>query len=77
VKGGLIGLEIKTTTRELTYNAEDFKQVASGYVSLITNAANAEVARERLYRRITRHQFDTHADQRGLSEAKMIREKPL
>ena len=66
-------MEIKTTTKELTFNAEDFKQVASGYMSLIANAANAEVARERLYRRITRHQFDTHADQRGLSEAKVIR----
>ncbi|MBE9478454.1 MAG: KamA family radical SAM protein, partial [Chloroflexi bacterium] len=64
---------MKTITEQLTYNAEDFKQVASGYMSLIANAANAEVARERLYRRITRHQFDTHADQRGLSEAKVIR----
>jgi lysine 2,3-aminomutase len=66
-------LETKTSTKELTYNADDFKQVASGYVALIANAANAEVARERLYRRITRHQFDTHADQGGLSEAKVIR----
>jgi len=66
-------LETRTSTKELTYNADDFKQVASGYVALIANAANAEVARERLYRRITRHQFDTYADQRGLSEAKVIR----
>jgi len=64
---------MKTITEQLTFNAEDFKQVASGYMALIANAANAEVARERLYRRITRHQFDTHADQRGLSEAKVIR----
>jgi lysine 2,3-aminomutase len=63
----------KTISKELTFNAQDFKQVASGYVALIANAANAEVARERLYRRITRHQFDTYADQKSLSEAKVIR----
>jgi lysine 2,3-aminomutase len=64
---------MKTITEQLTYNAEDFKQVASEYLSLIANAANVEVARERLYRRITRNQFDTYADQSELTPARVIR----
>ena len=64
---------MKTITEQLTYNAEDFKQVASEYLSLIANAANVEVARERLFRRITQNQFDTYADQGELSEGRVIR----
>ena len=64
---------MKTLTKTLTYNAEDFKQVASDYLTLIANAANVEVARERLFRRITRNQFDTYANQSELGEGRVIR----
>ena len=66
-------MAMKTISKELTFNAEDFKRVASDYLDLVANAANIEVARERLYRRISRHQFDTDADQKRLSEGKVIR----
>jgi lysine 2,3-aminomutase len=66
-------LETRTNTKELTYNAEDFRQVASDYLSLVANAANVEVARERLFRRIHRNQFDTYADQSELTEGRVIR----
>jgi lysine 2,3-aminomutase len=64
---------MKAITKELTYNAEDFKQVASDYLSLVANAVNVEVARERLYRRITRNQYDTYANQSELTEGRVIR----
>ncbi len=66
-------MTMKAVTKDLTYNAEDFKQVASDYLSLVANAANVEVARERLFRRIHRNQFDTYADQSELAEGRVIR----
>jgi lysine 2,3-aminomutase len=66
-------LTMKAITKDLTFNAEDFKQVASDYLSLVANAVNVEVARERLYRRITRNQYDTYANQRELTEGRVIR----
>jgi lysine 2,3-aminomutase len=66
-------LTMKAITKDLTYNAEDFKQVASDYLTLVANAANVEVARERLYRRITRNQYDTYANQSELTEGRVIR----
>jgi lysine 2,3-aminomutase len=64
---------MKAITKDLTFNAEDFKQVASDYLSLVANAANVEVARERLFRRIHRNQFDTYTDQSELTEGRVIR----
>jgi lysine 2,3-aminomutase len=66
-------LTMKAITKDLTFNAEDFKQVASDYLSLVANAANVEVARERLFRRIHRNQFDTYTDQSELTEGRVIR----
>jgi lysine 2,3-aminomutase len=66
-------MTMKSDIKDLTYNAEDFKQVASDYLSLIANAANVEVARERLFRRIHSNQFDTYADQSELTEGRVIR----
>jgi lysine 2,3-aminomutase len=64
---------MRTVAKTLTYNEEDFKQVASDYLTLIANAANVEVARERLFRRITRNQFDTYANQSEVGEGRVIR----
>jgi lysine 2,3-aminomutase len=64
---------MKTALKSITFSAEDFKQVASDYLSLIANAANVEVARERMFRRMTRNQFDTYANQSELGGGRVVR----
>jgi lysine 2,3-aminomutase len=62
------------TVREIsTFGLEDFKQAAADYLPRLASAANAEVARERLFRRITSNQFDTFTHQSELPEGKIIR----
>lgn len=59
--------------KTITYDVDDFKQVAQEYLSLVAGAVNVEVARERLFRRVTRNQFDTYADESELTEGRVIR----
>ncbi len=59
--------------KTITYGIDDFRQVAQEYLTMVVNAANVEVARERLFRRVTRNQFDTYADESELTEGRVIR----
>lgn len=59
--------------KKRNYNVELFKKVASEYLSIVANAANVEVARERLFRKININQFDTYDNQNELSDGRVVR----
>ncbi len=59
--------------KTITYGIDDFRQVAQEYLALAANTANVEVARERLFRRVTRNQFDTFSNESELAEGGVIR----
>jgi lysine 2,3-aminomutase len=64
---------MKTLAKTFIFDIEDFKQAAESYLPVVANATNVEVARERLFRRVTTNQFDTFADESQLAEGKIIR----
>lgn len=64
---------MKTLAKTFIFDIEDFKRAAEYYLPAVANATNVEVARERLFRRVTTNQFDTFADENELAEGKIIR----
>jgi lysine 2,3-aminomutase len=63
-----------TRIRNLSsYNLEALKTAAKEYLEFIAPAANAEVARERLYRKISTSHFDSYADESNLYEGRFVR----
>jgi lysine 2,3-aminomutase len=64
---------MKTLAKTFIFDIEDFKRAAESYLPVVANATNVEVARERLFRRVTTNQFDTFADESQLAEGKIIR----
>jgi lysine 2,3-aminomutase len=64
---------MRVHTKTITYDVEDFQRVAADYLTVVASALNVEVARERLFRRVTRNQFDTFAHQSELGEGRVIR----
>jgi lysine 2,3-aminomutase len=64
---------MKISAKELVYDVEHFKQVASYYLSSIANASNVEIAREILFNEININQYDTYTNQSELLEGRVIR----
>jgi len=56
-----------------SYNLESLKSVAGDYLEFIAVAANVEVARERLHRKINTNQFDSFAGESTLYEGRIVR----
>jgi lysine 2,3-aminomutase len=56
-----------------SYNLNSLKTAAREYLDYIAAAANIEVARERLYRKISTSHFDSFAHEANLYEGKMVR----
>lgn len=62
-----------TDVHTVSYTAEHFREVARGFLKIVATAANAEVARERLFRRLNTNQFDTYANENELTEGRIVR----
>jgi lysine 2,3-aminomutase len=64
---------MKFRKEKTDYSLEAFKQAAPDYLSLVATASDLEVARERLYRRISINQFDTFGSEASLYEGRIVR----
>jgi lysine 2,3-aminomutase len=64
---------MEVSIKELAYDVEHFKQVASEYLSSIANAPSVEDARAILFLKININQYDTYANQSELLEGRVIR----
>ena len=63
-----------TKIRKLSnYNLDALKTAAAEYLELIRNLANVEVARERLFRKVSTSHFDSFAEDSELYEGRMVR----
>ncbi len=62
-----------TRTQPVVYTEENFRAEAADFLAVAGSASHLEVARERLFERVTRYQFDTFRENIALSEGKIIR----
>ncbi len=64
---------VVSRTQPVVYTEENFRVEAADFLAIAGSASHLEVARERLFERVTRYQFDTFRENIALPEGKIIR----